>query len=187
MPFIWSAILYGVLTGLGKGAFYNCSGLTSVYYTGDIAGWCGIEFVGYNANPLCNAGKLYINNTLLTDLVIPDSVTSIGSYAFSGCSGLTSVSIGSGVTSIGDYAFYNCRGLTSVTIPAGVTSIGDSAFDGCSELTSVVFENTEGWRVSTSSSFSNYKDLSAADLAAAQTAAEYLVSEYRWYYWKRLL
>ena len=70
----------------------------------------------------------------LTSITIPDSVTSIGKSAFSGCSGLTSVIIGNGVTSIGSSAFYGCSGLTSVTIPDSVTSIGDSAFEGCTAL-----------------------------------------------------
>ena len=65
------------------------------------------------------------------------SVTSIGDWAFEGCSGLTSVTIGNSVTSINSYAFYDCSGLTSVTIPNSVTSIGDYAFDGCSGLTKV--------------------------------------------------
>ena len=59
------------------------------------------------------------------------SVTTIGDYAFYGCSGLTSVTIPNSVTSIGNYAFYDCSGLTSVTIPNSVTSIGDSAFQHC--------------------------------------------------------
>ena len=75
----------------------------------------------------------------LTSVTIPNSVTSIGDYAFRGCSGLTSVTIGNSVTSIGDYAFYGCSGLTSVTIPNSVTSIGKSAFSGCTGLTSVTF------------------------------------------------
>ncbi len=73
----------------------------------------------------------------LTSITIGSGVTSIGNYAFYGCSGLTSVTIGSGVTSIGEWAFNGCRGLTSVTIPNSVTSIGGSAFSGCSGLTSV--------------------------------------------------
>ena len=59
------------------------------------------------------------------------SVTSIGSYAFFECSGLTSVTIPNSVTSIGSYAFAFCNGLTSITIPNSVTTIGDYAFDGC--------------------------------------------------------
>ena len=70
------------------------------------------------------------------------SVTSIGDYAFSGCSGLTSVTIPNSVTSIGYWAFYDCRSLTSVTIPNSFTSIGKSAFYGCSGLTSVTIPNS---------------------------------------------
>ena len=61
----------------------------------------------------------------------------IGSYAFKGCSGLTSLTLPAGITSIGDEAFYDCSGLTSLTLPAGITSIGDEAFRECSVLTSL--------------------------------------------------
>ena len=71
---------------------------------------------------------------------IPNSVTSIGNYAFYGCSGLTSVMIPDSVTSIGNSAFYNCSGLTSVTISNSVTSIGDHAFENCSSLANVTFK-----------------------------------------------
>ena len=70
--------------------------------------------------------------------MIPDSVASIGDYAFRSCSGLTSVTIPGGVTNIGNYAFSGCSGLTSITIPDGVTSIGTSAFSGCSGLAAIV-------------------------------------------------
>ena len=124
------------VTSIGDYAFSGCSGLTSVYIS-NIAAWCGIDFGGSYANPLSYAHNLYLNGKLVTDLVIPDSVTSIGDYAFNDCDGLTSVTIGNGVTSIGDYAFYVCSGLTSVTIPNSVTSIGDYAFMGCYKLAEV--------------------------------------------------
>ena len=78
----------------------------------------------------------------ITTVVIEDGVTSIGNYAFSGCSGLTSVEIPTNVTSIGDNAFSGCTGLISVTIPASVTSIGVGAFIFCGQLTSVLVNAT---------------------------------------------
>jgi hypothetical protein len=75
-------------------------------------------------------------------VTIPDSVTSIRSAAFYGCTGLTSVTIPDGVTSIGPYAFKYCTGLTSVTIPDRVTSIGSEAFEGCTGLTLVTMDGT---------------------------------------------
>ena len=77
----------------------------------------------------------------LTSITIPDGVTSIGQSAFHGCSGLTSITIGDGVTSIGPFAFEGCSGLTSITIPDGVTSILDDAFQDCSGLTSITIGN----------------------------------------------
>ena len=68
---------------------------------------------------------------ILTSVVIPNSVTTIGERAFFLCSGLTSVKIGTSVTSIGNSAFSFCGGLTSIDIPNSVTTIGESAFYGC--------------------------------------------------------
>ncbi len=125
------------VTSIGSGAFYGCSGLEKVIVQ-NIKNWCSIKFGNDYANPLYYAHHLYSDeNTEITKLVIPDDVTSIGNYAFYGCSGLTSVTIPNSVTSIGDYAFYDCSGLTSMIIPNSVTSIGYSAFYGCSGLTSV--------------------------------------------------
>ena len=81
----------------------------------------------------------------LTNITIPDSVTSIDNSAFKNCSGLTSITIGDSVTSIGTYAFAYCRGLTSVTIPDSVTSIVSDAFYGCSGLTSVHISDIAKW------------------------------------------
>jgi len=74
--------------------------------------------------------------------VIPDSVTSIGSSAFSGCTGLTSMTIGNSVTNTGVSAFSGCTSLTSVAIPNSVTGIGNGAFSGCTSLTSVTIPNS---------------------------------------------
>ena len=124
------------VTSIGKYAFQGCTGLTSVYIS-DIAAWYAISFGSDGANPLSYAHNLYLNGELITDLVIPNSVTSIGNYAFQGCTGLTSVTIPNSVTSIGNYAFYNCTGLTALTIGEGVTSIGDFAFYNCTGLPTI--------------------------------------------------
>lgn len=78
----------------------------------------------------------------LTSVAIPDCVTSIGSSAFSGCTGLTSVNIPDSVISIGNTAFSNCYSLTYVSIPNLVTSIGSETFYNCASLTSVFIPNS---------------------------------------------
>lgn len=145
-------------------AFNDCNGLTAVYYTGDISQWCNIEFAYTSlpiiwddflirnggvimgegvSNPLCYAHNLYIGNELVTDLVIPETVTEIKSWSFINATCLTSLTIGNSVTSIGQSAFESCSGLTSIEIPNSVTSIGEFAFSGCSGLTSItVFAET---------------------------------------------
>jgi PKD repeat protein len=85
--------------------------------------------------------SVFKSNTVLTSVIIPDSVTSIGGNAFEKCTALTSVTIGNNVTSIGDYTFSQCGALTSVVIPDSATSIGNYAFYGCSALSSVTIGN----------------------------------------------
>ena len=126
------------VTTIGKNAFYNCNGLTSVHII-DLAAWCKIEF---GDNPLHYAHHLFLNGEEIKDLVIPNTVTSIGRSAFYDCDGLTSVTIPNSVTTIGFGAFEDCSSLTSVTIPNSVTSIGDYAFNGCYGLTSVTIPNS---------------------------------------------
>ena len=139
------------VTTIGNNAFWSCSRLTRVYIT-DIAAWCNISFgsslnISYSrsSNPLSNGAYLYLNNDRVTELTIPNSVTTIGDYAFSGCKSLTSVIIPDSVGTIGRYAFDDCDSLTSVTIPDSVTWIKDDAFSGCSSLTSVHITDVAAW------------------------------------------
>ncbi len=125
---------------IGSYAFNGCSGLTSVHIT-DLEAWCKISFGSYS-NPLSCAKHLYMDGKEIKDLVIPNSVTSIGDWTFYGCSGLTSVTIPNNVTSIGSWAFHSCSGLTSVTIPNNVKSIKGNAFYGCSGMKSITIGNS---------------------------------------------
>ena len=102
----------------------------------------------------------------ITEVVIPDYVTSIGKYAFSDCSGFASITIPDIVNSIGIGAFENCSGLTSIVILDSVTSIGDSAFENCSGLTSVIWnaENCTKAGSSYNPIFGNSNNLTAVTI-----------------------
>lgn len=150
----YNGITYSV-TGIDHYAFYNCSGLTSITIPSSVTyigadpfqGCSGLTSIVvesgntvYDSRDNCNAIISSEYNSLILgckNTVIPNSVTSIGSSAFNGCSGLTSINIPDDVTSIGYGAFYNCSGLTSIIIPNKVTTIGSYAFQNCSGLTSI--------------------------------------------------
>ncbi len=119
------------VTTLHKGAFHNCSGLTSMNYTGDVASWCAIEFADEYSNPIYYSNNFYINDVEIQNLVIPNGVTTISDYTFPNCKRLTFVTIPNSVFTIGEGAFYDCDGLTSITIPSSVKTIGEKAFYGC--------------------------------------------------------
>ena len=121
------------VTSIGEWAFYGCKSIEAVYIT-DIAAWCNISFSDYYSNPLYYAKNLYLNGQLVTELVIPE-----------------------GVTTIGDYAFYYCKSLTSITIPDSVTSIGDYAFSSCTSLTSIKYKGSAAqWNSISKGSYWNY-------------------------------
>ncbi len=134
------------VTTIGSDAFYN---VPNVLYNGTATGspWGAKSVNGFVEDYLVYADAT--KSTLLAcyrsatgAVTIPNSVTSIGKGAFSGCTGLTSVTIGNSVTSIGEWAFSGCTGLTSVTIPNSVTSIGSDAFSSCTGLTSITIPNS---------------------------------------------
>ena len=127
------------------GAFSACNRLTSIEVDEN-----NVYYKGIDGNLYSKDGKILVQYAIgKTDIsiTIPDSVTSIGDYAFSYCTSLTSIEIPDSVTSIGDYAFSYCTSLTSVKIPNSVTSIGDYAFERCDKLTIYceVASKPSGW------------------------------------------
>ena len=157
------------VTSIGSNAFSGCSSLNAVRIS-DLAAWCNIDFLcdegkyDYLSNPLVYANHLYLNDSKVEELVIPDGVTEIKSGAFSMGKDITSLKIPNSVTSIGDNCFqysnlssleipngvtyvgygsfkFN-QNMTSVTIPNSVTFIGGWAFGGCKALTSVAIPNS---------------------------------------------
>ena len=146
------------VTIIGNWTFSNCTSLTTVTIGTGVTsigsgafGYC-IKLVGLavatgNSHYRSIGGVLFSKDAtvlvafpggLTGSYVVPDGVTTIGSYAFLGCT-LTAVTIPGSVTIIRAYAFRSCTSLTTVTIGNGVTTIGDGAFAECSALTSVYF------------------------------------------------
>ena len=128
--YVSSVTIPSSVTSIGNEAFSATvnGGCLEAVYISDIAAWCNITFGGNIGLP----HRLYLNNEEIKDLVIPEGVTRIGNYAFSRCSGLTSVTIPNSVTSIGDNAFSGCTGLTSIIV-ASDNPVYDSR-DNCNAI-----------------------------------------------------
>ena len=180
-------ILPASVTSFGVSAFSNCNALESIRFLGTLSEWISLD-KGSAFKNNTDRPKLYIGNSdvavdwstteipsdvtkignytfayepitsitipnsvktigmyafhncsSLTSIVIPDSVTYIGTYAFDNCKSLASIEIGNSVRTIADYAFRSCPALTSIVIPDGVTSIGNNVLTSCTALTSVTF------------------------------------------------
>ena len=198
------------VTSIGEGVLGSCSALTSIEVNPDNMAYLVDEYgVLYDINKTILLAYP-AGNTSNTSYTIPSSVTTIGDYAFDGCSSFTSVTfegdsrlttiggyafsrcssltsivIPDSVTGIDSYAFFDCSSLTSITIPESVTSVDSYAFYGCSSLSEVTFENTAGWWVSTSSTATSGTDIPSSLLENKSTAATYLTSNYYNQYWHR--
>lgn len=126
------------LTNIESEAFSYCDKLSKVYIR-SIEAWCKIDF---KSSLLQTGGSLYQNGVLVTSVILPEGMTSIGQYMFYNCSKLESVTVPNGVTSIGASAFSGCNSLSSIVIPEGVTTIGRRAFYNCTGLTSVAIPSS---------------------------------------------
>ena len=140
------------ITTIGKGAFSKCDGLTRVNIT-DIEAWCKINFEPdwmsseniNSSNPLIYAHHLYLNNSEVTDVTIPNTVKTIYNITFSGCTEITSLTIGNSVTSIEDYAFESCSKINSIKClgktPAEIIYIGEKYDSYSGVFNNCVYEN----------------------------------------------
>lgn len=126
----------GGVSGL---TFDGCSNLEMGHFViKDLKWWCSMVIAGVYSNPIYYARRIYDkDNREITDLVIPEDVTSIGDYTFSRCDGLKSVTFHDKMTYLGSNSFYSCTGLTNVEIPASIKTINGGAFMRCSNLASV--------------------------------------------------
>lgn len=127
---------------IGKESFRSCDELSSLYVE-SIEGWLNVKTEEWYSHPLGSEdGKLYVDDSLVIDLVIPDGIEKIRGYAFNNCRYITSVTIGKDVKSIGSYAFWRCKGILSVYIPEGVEKFEYYTFGECISLKGITLPST---------------------------------------------
>ena len=138
------------LTSIGYYAFYGCTGLSQIHIPDSVSALSGYAFRGCDSLESVNiplswnsTGSSYSDRSpfydceSLTEITIPDGMTSIPDYAFYNCGSLNTVHFSDTLTEIGTYAFENCTGLRQLTLPDSLTTIGTGAFSGCTGLSSV--------------------------------------------------
>ena len=123
------------VTHIGDGAFANCSKLSKIDVAENNPNYCADYYALFNKDKTCLLRSEVHQYEIIYQ--IPDGVTSIGAYAFSGNDALALIFIPDSVTSLGHHAFANCTNLSSLDIPDSVTSIEGGLFSGCTELTKV--------------------------------------------------
>ncbi len=129
------------ITDMEVRAFEGCYDIEGVYID-SMEAWMNINFHTdavdkYRANPMHECTNLYLNGTLVKNVVIPDGVTAIKNNTFYNVSSLESITIPDSVTTIGDKAFEGCTSLESIVVPDSVTTIGRSVFHRCSSLENI--------------------------------------------------
>ena len=125
------------LTKWSDNSFSGCNYITAVHIS-DLEAWCKIKCYNstYDISPLHNDGHLYLNGSEITELTIPNTVDSIGDWAFVQCSNITSVNVPEGVKYIGRGSFNN-TGITQISLPSSLTGIGWAVFLGCNNLKNI--------------------------------------------------
>ncbi|MBQ7005055.1 MAG: leucine-rich repeat domain-containing protein [Clostridia bacterium] len=120
---------------IGSGAFGDCQSLIAIFADSDNLNFSSVDGVLYNKDK--TALIQYPAGNTAKHFEIPEGVTEIKGYAFTGCNNLSDVKFPSTLTTIGDYAFKGCNNLSDVKFPVTLTTIGIYAFNGCNGLTSV--------------------------------------------------
>lgn len=127
---------------LGGGVFDGCGAIKYVNAQ-SIEDWLSLTFENMGSNPLEFGAKLNINKELVTDIVIPEGTTVIGSYQFSGYKYLESVVLPEGLEIISNSAFENCKKIKEITLPSSLKVIDNAAFNDCASLEDLYIPSLE--------------------------------------------
>ena len=154
------------LKKIGSEAFYDCVLISEVYIK-DLTAWCNASFDTMIAS---RGATFYLNGEAITDLVIPQNVTSIGGFVFGGCSSLKSLTMHDGVTQLGTSAFMGCSNLENITLSKGLIKIANNAFQGNKALKSI--QIPEGITTIGDGTFKNCTALTDISLPESLTTIE---------------